>query len=139
MLRTSSECLLFHSDQGIHYTSIEFGKHLKSINVTSSFSNLGIPYENSVMKSFIGSIKREALYRYRLFFRGCRNILLPSITINDRILFSWNKNQISLKPIFSANINKILILKQNNYSSKMKRLIRSQLCFGFSQKECSIL
>ena len=57
--------LLFHSGQGCNYTSIEFRKYLKSINITQSFSNPGVPYENSIMESFFGSFKREALYRYR--------------------------------------------------------------------------
>lgn len=64
-LRKPADTLLFHSDQGSNYTSTEFRKYLKSINITQSFSNPGIPYDNSVMESFFGSFKREALYRYR--------------------------------------------------------------------------
>ena len=64
-LRKPTENLLFHSDQGSNYTSTEFRKYLKSINITQSFSNPGMPYDNSVMESFFGSFKREALYRYR--------------------------------------------------------------------------
>ena len=63
--RSPSEELLFHSDQGSNYTSTEFRKYLKSINITQSFSNPGMPYDNSVMESFFGNFKREALYRYR--------------------------------------------------------------------------
>ena len=63
--RKPTEALLFHSDQGSNYTSNEFRKYLKSINVTQSFSNPGMPYDNSVMESFFGNFKREALYRYR--------------------------------------------------------------------------
>ena len=74
-LRKPTDTLLFHSDQGSNYTSIEFRKYLKSINITQSFSNPGMPYDNSVMESFFGSFKREALYRYHFktekdFFRG---------------------------------------------------------------------
>ena len=63
--RKPAEKLLFHCDQGSNYTSNEFRKYLKSINVTQSFSNPGMPYDNSVMESFFGNCKREALYRYR--------------------------------------------------------------------------
>ncbi len=45
--------------------SSEFRKYLKSLNIIQSFSNPGMPYDNSVMESFFGSFKREALYRYR--------------------------------------------------------------------------
>ena len=74
-LRKPAVKLLFHSDRESNYTSIEFRKYLKSINITQSFLNLGMPYDNSVMESFFGSFKREALYRYRFktekdFFRS---------------------------------------------------------------------
>ena len=44
-------------------------------DIIQSFSNPGMPYDNSVMESFFGSFKREALYRYRFktekdFFEG---------------------------------------------------------------------
>ena len=73
--RKPTESLLFHSDQGSNYTSNEFRKYLKSLNIIQSFSNPGMPYDNSVMESFFGSFKREALYRYRFktakdFFEG---------------------------------------------------------------------
>ena len=73
--RKPTEILLFHSDQGGNYTSSEFRKYLKSLNIIQSFSNPGMPYDNSVMESFFGSFKREALYRYRFktendFFEG---------------------------------------------------------------------
>lgn len=64
-LRKPTDTLLFHSDQGSNYTSNEFRKYLRSIHITQSFSNPGMPYDNSVMESFFGSFKREALYRYR--------------------------------------------------------------------------
>lgn len=62
--RNPTSELLFHSDQGSNYTSTEFRKYLKSINITQAFSTPGTPYDNSVMESFFGSFKREALYRY---------------------------------------------------------------------------
>ena len=72
--RKPTEKLLFHSDQGSNYTSNEFRKYLKSINVTQSFSNPGMPYDNSVMESFFGNFKREALYRYRFKTEKRRSI-----------------------------------------------------------------
>ena len=90
-LREPTETLLFHSKQGSNYTSTEFRKYLKSINFTQSFSNPGMPYDNSVMESVFGSFKREALYHYRFkteknFFEGSMRIWHSTIT-NDRILF----------------------------------------------------
>lgn len=89
--RKPAEKILFHSDQGSNYTSNEFRKYLKSINITQSFSNPGMPYDNSVMESFFGNFKREALYRYRFktekdFFESIK-LILTSITASGRILF----------------------------------------------------
>ena len=55
--------LLFHSDQGTNYTSKTFIKYLRDLNVKQSFSNAGVPYDNSVIESFFKSMKSERLYR----------------------------------------------------------------------------
>ncbi|MCI5790909.1 MAG: IS3 family transposase, partial [Clostridiales bacterium] len=91
-LRKPTDTLLFHSDQGSNYTSNEFRKYLRSIHITQSFSNSGMPYDNSVMESFFGSFKREALYRYRFKtekdFSKVLKHTLTSIITSVRILFS---------------------------------------------------
>ena len=79
--RKPTDKLLFHSDQGSNYTSNEFRKYLKSLHVTQSFSNPGMPYDNSVMESFFGNFKREALYRYHFktekdFFESIKNYII---------------------------------------------------------------
>lgn len=61
--RTPSAGLTFHSDNGSNYCSKAFQAHLKSLSVTQSFSRPYMPYDNSVMKSFFSSMKREELYR----------------------------------------------------------------------------
>ena len=58
--------LLFHSDRGANYTSKTFMTYLKSLGVKQSFSNPGVPYDNSVMESFFKSLKSEKLYRTEL-------------------------------------------------------------------------
>lgn len=62
-LRGEPKDLLFHSDQGAQYTSIEFMETLKALNVKQSFSNSGDPYDNAVMESFFATLKREEVYR----------------------------------------------------------------------------
>lgn len=54
--------LIFHSDQGCNYTSATFRMCLKDLNIKQSFSNLGNPFNNSVMESFFKSMKTEKLY-----------------------------------------------------------------------------
>ena len=55
--------LLFHSDQGAQYTSIEFMNTLKALKIKQSFSNPGNPYDNAVMESFFTTLKREEVHR----------------------------------------------------------------------------
>ena len=55
--------LLFHSDQGSQYTSIEFMNTLKALKTKQSFSNPGNPYDNAVMESFFATLKREEVHR----------------------------------------------------------------------------
>lgn len=59
--------LLFHSDNGVNYTSKTFMKCLMDLGIRQSFSRPGIPYDNSVMESFFKAMKAEELYigRYK--------------------------------------------------------------------------
>lgn len=56
--------LMFHSDQGVQYTSYAFRKRLKELHITQSFSTPGMPYDNSVCESFFHTLKKEALYHH---------------------------------------------------------------------------
>lgn len=55
--------LMFHSDQGVQYTSYQFVTYLRELGVTQSLSKPGCPYDNSVMESFFATLKKEALFR----------------------------------------------------------------------------
>ena len=56
--------LIFHSDQGLQYTSKAFKTSLKENNIDQSFSKKGCPYDNSVAESFFASLKKEEIYRH---------------------------------------------------------------------------
>ena len=53
--------LIFHSDQGVQYTSNSFRKHLCDLGVQQSLSNPGMPWDNAVSEAFFASLKREEL------------------------------------------------------------------------------
>ena len=55
--------MLFHSDQGTTYTSYSFRKYLRDLEVKQSFSEPGVPYDNSVAESFFASMKKEEIHR----------------------------------------------------------------------------
>jgi transposase InsO family protein len=61
--RTPPEGLMFHSDQGVQYTSHTFQKLLRMNKVVQSFSKTGSPHDNAVAEAFFSSMKKEELYR----------------------------------------------------------------------------
>lgn len=56
--------LMFHSDQGVQYTSYAFREYVKSKKVKQSFSTPGKPYDNSVCEAFFHTLKKEAVYHH---------------------------------------------------------------------------
>jgi putative transposase len=55
--------LIFHTDRGMNYRSKALCEYLRLFHVTHSFSRAYVPYDNSVIESFFGTMKREELYR----------------------------------------------------------------------------
>ena len=55
--------VMFHSDQGSQYTSLDFRKELDRVNFVQSFSAKGHPYDNAVLESFFKYLKHEELNR----------------------------------------------------------------------------
>ncbi len=62
--RNNPKNLIFHSDQGLQYTSLVFKKNLKKNDITQSFSKKACPYDNSIAESFFASLKKEEIYRH---------------------------------------------------------------------------
>ena len=60
--RGQPQNLIFHSDQGVQYTSYAFRTHLEDLGCRQSFSAPGYPYDNSVCESFFNTLKKEAIY-----------------------------------------------------------------------------
>lgn len=57
--------LIHHSDQGVQYTSLSFGKRLEEAGVVPSMGRVGSAYDNSLAESFVATLKTELLYRGR--------------------------------------------------------------------------
>lgn len=55
--------LLFHSDQGVQYTSTLFVEYIERLKITQSMSRRGNCWDNSVMERFFRSLKTEKLNR----------------------------------------------------------------------------
>ena len=61
--REIGEKLIFHSDQGIQYLSVEFRSLLKKQGISQSFSKPGYPYDNAVAESFFAHFKKDEVYK----------------------------------------------------------------------------
>ena len=51
--------VIFHSDQGCHYTSVEFRQRLWQYQIKQSMSRRGNCWDNAPMERFFGSLKSE--------------------------------------------------------------------------------
>ena len=61
--------LIHHSDRGSQYTSDDFRDELAKHNIRSSMSARGNCYDNAVVESFFGLLKRERVNRTRYLTR----------------------------------------------------------------------
>jgi putative transposase len=57
--------LIHHSDQGVQYTSLSFGKRLEEAGIVPSMGRVGSAHDNSLAESFVATLKTELLYRGR--------------------------------------------------------------------------
>jgi putative transposase len=57
--RGKPEGVMFHSDQGSHYTSLQFQKLLWRLHIKQSMSRRGNCWDNSPMERFFRSLKTE--------------------------------------------------------------------------------
>lgn len=55
--------VMIHSDQGTHFTSMEWASFLKPHNLEQSMSRRGKCHDNAVAESFFNLLKRERIRR----------------------------------------------------------------------------
>ena len=54
--------VIFHSDRGTQYTSVEFDRYCRANNITRSLGRTGICYDNAVAESFFATYKKELIH-----------------------------------------------------------------------------
>lgn len=54
--------LIHHSDQGVHYTSLAFGKRLEEAGIIPSMGSVGSAYDNAMAESFVATLKSELVH-----------------------------------------------------------------------------
>src|SRR5829696_5623499 len=59
--------LVHHSDRGVQYTAISFGKRLEQAGIIPSMGRTGTALDNAMAESFIATLKTELVHRRRRF------------------------------------------------------------------------
>jgi len=77
--------LLFHSDQGCHYTSLSYRQLLWRYQIEQSMSRRGNCWDNAPMERFFRSLKTENMPK-----KGYQNTSTASKKIHDYILNYYN-------------------------------------------------
>jgi putative transposase len=62
--------LVHHSDRGVQYTAISFGKRLEEVGIVPSMGRTGTALDNAMAESFIATLKTELVHRQRFPDRG---------------------------------------------------------------------
>jgi putative transposase len=63
--RKPSARLVHHSDRGVQYTAISFGKRLEEVGIVPSMGRTGTALDNAMAESFIATLKTELVHRRR--------------------------------------------------------------------------
>lgn len=56
--------LIFHSDRGVQYASVDFRRALGAANLVASMSRKANCYDNATMEAFWSTLKLELIYRH---------------------------------------------------------------------------
>jgi transposase InsO family protein len=86
--RKPAKGLIFHSDRGSQYCSLDFQKMLKVYGMISSMSRKGNCWDNAVAESFFGSLKTE-----RIFFANYKTKEDARKDITDYIEMFYNSRR----------------------------------------------
>lgn len=57
--RNPSAGLIHHSDRGVQYTALSFGKRLEQAGIVPSMSRVGSALDNAISESFVSTLKSE--------------------------------------------------------------------------------
>ncbi len=57
--------LVHHSDRGVQYTALSFGKKLKEAGIVPSMGRAGSALDNAISESFVATLKVELVHRRR--------------------------------------------------------------------------
>ncbi len=74
--RKPSAGLVHHSDRGVQYTAISFGKRLEEVGIVPSMGRTGSALDNAMAESFVSTLKAELVDRHRFPTREAAKIAI---------------------------------------------------------------
>lgn len=84
-----------HSDQGSHYTSPNFQKHLEKYKIGQSMSRRGNCWDNAPQESFFGHMKDEINYKNCNSFEELQYIINDYMDYYNNHRGQWNLKQLT--------------------------------------------
>lgn len=81
---------IIHSDQGFHYTNLEFVDLIKKINLKQSMSRKGNCVDNSPIESFFGHFKDEVDYKSCKTFEELKTIVNSYMEYYNKERKQWD-------------------------------------------------
>ena len=61
--------LIHHTNRGVQYTALSFGKRLEEAGIVASMSRVGSALDNTLSESFVASLKCEHFHEHRFVSR----------------------------------------------------------------------
>lgn len=87
--------VFIHSDQGSHYTSPIFQKHIRKYNIGQSMSRRGNCWDNAPQESFFGHMKDEIDYKSCTTFEELLFIIDDYMDYYNNHRCQWNLKQLT--------------------------------------------
>ncbi|MGI8387829.1 IS3 family transposase [Robertmurraya sp. P23] len=85
-----AEGAFIHSDQGVHYTSPNFQKHVKKLGLGQSMSRRGNCWDNAPQESFFGHFKDEAFIKPCNSLEELKREIRSYMTYYNNFRYQWN-------------------------------------------------
>src|SRR5690606_15067662 len=79
-----------HSDQGGHYTSPTFQKHVKNLGLGQSMSRRGNCWDNAPQESFFGHFKDEAFIKECATIEELKKEIKSYMTYHNYYRYQWD-------------------------------------------------
>ena len=90
-----AEGAFIHSDQGSHYTSPTFQKHVKKLGLKQSMSRRGNCWDNALQESFFGHFKDEANLKQCNTLEELKKEIRNYMSYYNNYRYQWNLKKMS--------------------------------------------